>query len=235
MKRSTIFKTLCAVAVMTFTCRTAQAQLEISGFLGGLLPAAAFNDDASNVNPLAPVLGVTNIGKEASVGFSLGARASYRFDIGYGEVAPFANVDFMLNRVSGDYRDAIERLKGDPTSYINIPVLVGVQYSYPLDETFRPFAEFGLGFDMFFVGAEGWKKADDPIAKPYYKYNVNNTFAWEVGAGCFFGKFFSAGLYYYGLGKHAIDYNKKSTPYIQLAENELRTIGNWALRLGFHF
>ena len=68
-----------------------------------------------------------------------------------------------------------------------------------------------------------------------------------LGAGAFFGEHVSAGLYYYGMGKHNIDYTKGTLNDNTAANNQLianetagmgrqrRSVGSVMLRIGFHF
>ncbi len=67
--------------------------------------------------------------------------------------------------------------------------------------------------------------------------------AWMIGAGAYFGRHVSAGIYYYGLGKHTIEYTSKTVSDFTTVEQvayegsdvETRTLGQLALRIGFHF
>lgn len=68
-----------------------------------------------------------------------------------------------------------------------------------------------------------------------------------IGAGAYFGEHVSAGLYYYGLGKHTIDYTQGTlddnmAANAQVTANEAagmgrqqRSVGSVMLRIGFHF
>ena len=69
------------------------------------------------------------------------------------------------------------------------------------------------------------------------------AFAWSLGAGAYFGRYFSAGLYYYGMGKHNVDYTdgtlKDNTMAAEQKAHETSrpqvSVGSVMLRLGFHF
>ena len=182
------------------------------------------------------------VGKDATVGFGLGYRASYRFDIGYGLVAPFANIDFMWNTISGKWSDKYLDAKFSSPTYFNIPLLAGVSYIYddlPWDDI-SAYGEFGVGTDLLWITSEG---ADDFN----FAYKATFAFAWMIGAGAYFGEHVSAGLYYYGLGKHTIDYTQGTlddnmAASAQVTANEAagmgrqqRSVGSIMLRIGFHF
>lgn len=225
----------------------AQAQFRQSVFFNANLPVGGF---ASNVGDhLLLPLGYTEIGKDASFGFGLGYRASYRFDVGVGMVAPFAQADFFWNTISAslseEYTQA--RSKSTPT-YFNIPVQLGVSYLY--DELpwsdITAFAEFGIGADMLFITPEGpctYTTAGVSATTLKLAYKPTTAIAFSIGAGAYFGRHVSAGIYYYGLGKHNIEYTSSTFDKLdaasQLAYNsgdvQTRTVGSLALRIGFHF
>ncbi len=210
--------------------------------------AGDFASDASNGPTLIAAynsgvpLTYEQVGKDATVGFGLGYRASYRFDIGYGLVAPFANIDFMWNTISGKWSDKYLDAKFSSPTYFNIPLLAGVSYIYddlPWDDI-SAYGEFGVGTDLLWITSEG---ADDFK----FAYKPTFAFAWMLGAGAYFGEHVSVGLYYYGLGKHTIDYTQGTlddnmAANAQVTANEAagmgrqqRSVGSVMLRIGFHF
>lgn len=209
MKKSNTFKGLCLAIAFTLTSFMAQAQLTNSVYLNFGLPTGNFHSNAVSLqhSDAAYILTKENIATSAGFGFGFGYRASYRFDVGFGNVDPFLGADLFWNRVKGDTRDAIIDHNGKSSAYFNIPILLGVQYNYAISDVLRPFAEFGVGYDLFYVGNEGWK---DGVAghEDYYwaKYSVKGSMAFQLGIGCYFGEHVSASLNFYGLGKHTINY-----------------------------
>ena len=238
MKKHNTIKTLCLAALLLFGGLRASAQLEQSIFLNGSLPLGQMRQKT-----LSPIMGKDSVGSNATLGLGLGYRASYHFDVGFGEIAPYLNVDLMWNQVNGDLRDQNIRNGMKSAQYINIPAMLGINYRYELTDILKPFAEFGVGYDLLFVTAEG-NKGD--AAQPYLKYNVRNAMAWQVGLGCYFGRHVSASLHYYGMGRHYVTYNDKShfppVPGITGFENPSvdneptpLNVGQLLLRVGFHF
>ena len=246
MKR--FVKVLCLTAIIMGAGTAVQAQFRQSVFLNGNIPTGDFASDASNGPTLIAAynsgvpLTYEQVGKDATVGFGLGYRASYRFDIGYGLVAPFANIDFMWNTISGKWSDKYLDAKFSSPTYFNIPLLAGVSYIYddlPWDDI-SAYGEFGVGTDLLWITSEG---ADDFN----FAYKATFAFAWMIGAGAYFGEHVSAGLYYYGLGKHTIDYTQGTlddnmAANAQVTANEAagmgrqqRSVGSVMLRIGFHF
>lgn len=237
-------KVLCLTTAMVLAGFSAQAQFRQSIFLNGAIPTGTF---ASKVNTDRGLLSGTvplyreEIGKAATPGFGLGYRISYRFDVGMGEVAPFAQADFFWNFIKGDWSDKYIQAKGKAPNYFNIPVMVGVSYLYDeLWNDITPYAEFGVGGDLFIIGSE---KVSINNKAYTYAYNPSLTLSWMIGAGAYFGRHVSAGIYYYGLGKHVVSYSDKTFKsftepernYINAQPIPTRTVGELALRIGFHF
>ena len=240
-----IIKVMCLTAVMVFVGTAANAQFRQSIFLNGALPTGQFastvNSDRGLLSGTVPLLR-EEIAKAATAGFGLGYRASYRFDVGMGEVAPFVQADVFWNFIKSEWSDKYIQAKGKAPNYFNIPVMVGVSYLYDeLWNDITPYAEFGVGADLFILGSEKVVGADN---KTYtFSYKPTAALSWMIGAGAYFGRHVSAGVYYYGLGKHVISYNDKT--YKSFSEIDkaavdagaipTRTIGELALRIGFHF
>lgn len=244
-------KVMCLTTLMVGMAFGANAQFRQSIYLNSNIPTGGFASDVNAAGSRTYVLpehnvplGYTEIGKEASIGFGLGYRASYRFDIGVGMVAPFVQGDFFWNMISSSLRDDYTnaRAKNTPT-YFNIPIFVGVSYLYDeLPNDLTPYAEFGVGTDILRITPEGpCTIAGDATLK--YAYRNSSSFAFMVGAGTYFRRHVSAGIYYYGLGKHTVKYTNKT--YNNLDEVtkhdydnlnvQTRTVGSVVLRIGFHF
>jgi len=244
--KSTFTKVLCVAVLLLATGITAQAQFRHfrqSIYLNGVLPTGGFASDVDASHTIVPLTN-EQIAKAAIVGFGAGYRASYRFDIGMGEVAPFIGADLFWNMISGEWSDKYLNANMTTPSYMNIPVLAGVSYHYDeLNSRFPiiPFGEFGVGADMLIITREGTSVSNNP--NTYYAYKPSIDVAWMLGAGVYLGNYVSVGVYYYGLGKHTIDYTDRCLDKnsIAAAQNALatvrqtRTVGEAALRIGFHF
>lgn len=238
-------KVFCLTAAMLFVGISAQAQFRQSIFLNGALATGQFaskvNADRGLLSGMVPLFR-EEIGKAATPGFGLGYRISYRFDVGMGEVAPFAQADVFWNFINSEWKDKYIQAKGKAPNYFNIPVMVGVSYLYDeLWNDITPYAEFGVGGDLFLIGSEKVVGADN---KTYtYSYNPTVTLSWMLGVGAYFGPHVSAGIYYYGLGNHVVSYTEKTYKSFNEIERAAidagsiptRTVGELALRIGFHF
>jgi len=237
---------MCLTVLMAGIGMNAQAQFRQSVYLNGNLPTGDFATSI-NSNHIVP-LGYQEMGKDASVGFGLGYRASYRFDVGVGMVAPFVNADLFWNMIGSTWREKYMDNDYTTPTYFNIPVMAGVSYLYDeLWNDITPYGEFGIGVDMMMITREG-KSASTASGTLYYAYKPSAAFAWMLGLGAYFGRHVSAGLYYYGLGTHPIDYTNKTIDENAVAaaevlyhqtvdgvKREKRNVGSVALRIGFHF
>ena len=245
MKQS-IIRLFCLAALILGTGTVANAQFRQSVYLNGNLPTGSFAGNVGSNWTTVP-LTYENIGRDASLGFGLGYRVSYRFDVGMGEVAPYAGVDVFWNMIGKDWRNRYMDADYKTPTYFNIPVLAGVSYFYDeLWNDITPFGEFSVGADMLMITREG-KASGYSNGTLYYAYKPSFAMAWMIGAGAWFGRHVSAGIYYYGLGTHPVDYtaktlDKNATAAAQLQLNEAlnhgrekRTVGSLALRIGFHF
>lgn len=247
-----VVKVLCLTALMVGmgTAVEAQTYLRQSVYLNGNIPTGDFSSSATANDAPTAVGGVpltyTEIGKDASVGFGFGYRVSYRFDVGMGEVAPFANVDFLWNTISSSWRDKYSDAYFTTPTYFNIPLFAGVTYIYdelPWNDI-KAYGEFGIGTDLLWITSEGGKTtivagSTSTEINNEYAYKANFAFAWMLGAGAYFGEHVSAGIYYYGLGTHNIDYTKGTLEDQNLSAASLprsrRSVGSLMLRIGFHF
>ena len=249
-----IVRVLCLTALMIGFGAAAQAQVRQSIYLNGNIPTGDFGSKAAegpSVNTLYDAgvpLTYEQIGKDASIGFGLGYRASYRFDVGVGMVSPFVNVDFLWNTIASKWRDKYSDYYLTSPTYFNIPLMGGVSYIYdelPWDDI-SVFGEFGVGTDFLWITSEGTDK-DKSGNNFSFAYKPTFAFAWMLGAGAFFGEHVSAGIYYYGLGSHNIDYTKgtledNTAASQQVSDNDAagkgrqrRSVGSLMLRIGFHF
>lgn len=220
------------------------AQLESSIYFNMLMPVGTFAKDAKMTNVVeGEVMGLNEIGKDAVFGIGGTYRAGYVFDINVGLIQPFIEATFSWNRISSASREKYEKYDARVPNYINIPVMLGISYSYPLSETLQPYGEFGVGYDMLFIGSEGKKGSNITDLR----YTAGSALGWQIGGGVIIGKYFSAGISYFGYGRHKIRYFSKSEALAAnqnalamdndgtVKKNVYRTLGTFAIRLGFHF
>ena len=227
-------KVLCLAVLMIGSAFSASAQFRQSIFFNVNAPTGDF---ASQVTPMdnRPILAMP--------------VPTQNVPLGYSEIGKNASIGFGLGSLSSEYRSA--RADATPT-YINVPVQLGVSYLYDqLWNDITPYAEFGIGVDGMFITSEGpchWTTlTGSTVNSAKYSYDPSFAVAFSFGLGAYFGRHVSAGLYYYGLGQHTINYTKKtidegltdiplaSQRNYFLANPTSRSVGSFALRIGFHF
>ena len=245
MNKKHSFRTLGLAVAMLLGGLTAQAQQpETSIYINGILPVSQFNDPVE-LAPLGTFVPMDrdNIAMGATVGLGATARWGMWFDVGFGQLLPFAEASFLWNASKRSVRDMydenthnneVQEIPSAPV-YFNVPILLGLKYRYPLTPMIRPFAEMSIGYDLLFISSNGYKKSG-----PWYSYKPSGELGWSIGAGTYLGEFVSVGLYYMGLGRHKIDYTNRCKannpdPEIDNYNPVKRRIGELGIRVGFHF
>ena len=238
--------TMVAAVLMVAVAMPAKAQFTLRQSVSLVfgIPTGDFGKNY-DVNTAIPVMTRENIGSDAGIGIGLNYRAMTEFDVTVGTLNPFVEAGFMWNRVSKDNRDRFDDMRSDFPKYYNIPIMIGLQYCYDqLPIMVKPYAEFGIGTDLFIATHEGTKSSDDAI--PYLTYKSTASLAWQIGIGAYIGGMVSAGFTYYGYGKHGMDY-KKAEDYKDPLTNTVLTVsdlnaqakyqhlGTIAFKVAFHF
>ena len=213
----------------------AYSQKSDGGFslhLGGAFPMGEFGEETTDLDEYEKF--------SASIGFNVGIKGKIPLQVkGLGI---FISGDFIFNGLKGkikDYYDeaATEYDELQRCRYINVPMFVGLNYKYNINSQFGIWCEGGLGVDIRKITSVKYVSGDESIKM---KYNMQASFAFQVGGGIMIKDVFSIGVHYYGLGKSKIkgkvtysdsddsDYEPFSYPR-KCAQNCL------VVRLGFHF
>lgn len=242
-------KSLCIAIAAIFICFGAQAQkTEISVYANGTLPIAQFNNPVSptDADGLFVPMNRDNIATGATAGLGLSGRFGMWFDLGMGQLLPYAEAGFLWNNSKGKIRNLYESNnrnseygeRAKAPIYFNVPMFLGLKYRYNLMPTLSPFAEFGIGYDLLFINRNGYLTAQE---KQYlYTYKPSGELCWTLGLGTYLGDYVSVGLYYMNLGNHDIDYTSK---FIERHADDntnndnavRRRLGELTFRIGFHF
>lgn len=236
MNKNHYFKSLCVAAAFLVAGFGVRAQeSETSVYINGMLPTAAFND-AINFEFPNQLMNREQAATGATAGLGITARYGLWFDLGVGQLEPFAEASFLWNSVKGSVRDHYDNIfspanvRAKAPAYFNLPIMLGIKYRYDLNATIRPYAEVALGCDFLFISGNGLK---DGV---WYKYKPTGNLCWMVGLGSYIGEFVSVGLFYEGLGGHLIDYTRKTADVVGPINTTVkRNIGEFGIRLGFHF
>ncbi len=207
----------------------------------GVIPTGQYSKSVRLNDVAVPIFERNQVGSDATIGIGLSYRIGKSFDVIVGDLQPFAEVGILWNRIGGDNRDYFDDQRSKIPRYRNIPLMLGVQYRHDLLPLIKPYVELGLGVDWFLPVREGWSGSS---TLPYYVFKSSSAMAWQFGIGTYIGGMFSLGLSYYGLGKHAFDFNERSTevpsvPGFAKAANaektEFRRINALVFKFAFHF
>lgn len=250
MKKTNIFKTLVLGAAFCFAGFTANAQFEFGLSLTGGLATGAMKTEipvsaGGIMGNSQGLMGTQYIMNNSSNMLGFAFRFGYRIPINnseYGEVLPYVEINGFWNRPNKALRTQYDEASNNRTypHYINVPLYIGAQYRYPVTDIIKPYAEFGIGYDLLFISSEYGKPGDD------YRYDPKGALSGNVGVGCFFSDWVSLGVYYYGFGSHKIKLKDSSVidplplsdvldRNAQLSKPVTRDYGTVALRLNFHF
>ncbi len=195
----------------------------ISVHVGGILPVHEFDN-----TPIYVVPGVNSRHFDghgaAMFGASLGLKYNYVFDFGLGI---FASADLMWNSLNKNVRQVYNQASCTKPMYVNVPIIVGVNYITDFSDIVDVWGEAGIGCDLFLKTTEGWSGNT-------VKYNMNAAFAAEVGAGVTFIDLISVGVHYYWLGRQNVKVNGVTYDETYVIPSKLR-IGQVAFKVGFHF
>jgi hypothetical protein len=238
MSKISYIKSLCLGAIMLFAGISANAQqIETSVFINATLPVAQFNNPV-NLEPFGSfvIMDRSQIGKGAAAGLGATARFGLWFDVGVGELQPYAEVGLLWNnsgsKIRKLYDNNADSLKNYPTApqYLNVPIMLGLKYRYNLTPDLRPFAELAIGYDLLFITKNGYPSQT-------YRYKATGELTWMAGIGTYLGEHVSVNLFYMGLGNHYIEYSKRSAeaPEESFTERPSSRLGAMGLRVGFHF
>ncbi len=229
MKRISTIVTalLMCVAVCSFG-QTTKSGLSIQ--LGGILPMGQFQAQPTGVaGVIIPGLNTFGENGGAMFGASLGFKYTYSFQNTKMEnsgLGIFIAADGMWNALNKNLRDTYDSWRVTKPMYVNVPIMLGVNYTAQFGDVFGIWAEAGLGADLFIKTPEGTENA-------LTKYKLSPEFAFEAGAGIIFVRTVSLGAHYYWLGNHNVMV-KEDSFFGGLSDYSMK-MGVWAFKLGFHF
>lgn len=221
------FSLVLLVAMLLGGVMTVSAQKRdhhgISVHVGGVLPVQEFNNTPAYFLPGVNDRAFNGKGA-ATFGASLGLKYNYVFDFGLGV---FASADLMWNMVNKSVREVYNNASCTKPMYVNVPIIVGVNYITDFSDIVDVWAEAGIGCDLFLKTQEGWSNST-------IKYKMNAAFAAEVGAGVTFIDLISVGIHYYWLGCQSVKVDGITYDETYVIANKMK-VGQVAFKVGFHF
>lgn len=204
-------------------------QTDFSIHFGGLKPTGHYGYE-NNEDCLALY---SKYSDYAGTGLGLNAGAKLRFSIpkieGLGIIGSFDIFYNGLNKENKElFEDAYEdtypiedkfydiRTKSNYPNIINLPIMLGVNYQYGLNENISLWAECAFGLNYRIITSHKYEmsykwdyeshyygNADFTHSISYklsYNFKNNVTFGRQIGFGVMFAQRFSLGLHYYNLG-----------------------------------
>ena len=211
---------------------------------GGAFPVGDFGEETHAYIYYDEVLVDFDRGFSASPGFNIGIKGKIPLPVN--GLGIFISGDFIFNGVKGtlkeDYdelQEIIEDYGGSFTRprYINVPLLVGINYKYSVNQHFGVWAETGVGANLRMITA---MKAELDGSTATIKFPIRPCVAFQIGGGIMINDLFSVGLHYYALGSSKMkmkyeykdDWGSDSDTY---TTTKSYSQACFMLRLGFHF
>lgn len=198
---------------------------------------------------------IMNGSGSASTGFYLGYKSLS--PLGSKELFWTVNVGIMYNGLNGEFQDDTEYdlkrgdyysedLESSFSKYLNIPILVGLQYEKGISSNTKLFGEFGIGInylkltDMSF----SWDFYDSGST---YDFDLSMAFkpsiqlGYKLGGGILIKDKYAIGLSYLGLGSHKLKYvisasiDGESEESDEFRFDEALSISSFNITLGYRF
>lgn len=253
-------KSLFFLSLMLIMSGQVMAQTSGTMFLGASLPMKDFAD-FDGFDDFA--LTSTDEDGGAAVGFNAGLK--WYFNVGVKGLGVMLSVDGFYNGPNADLKDAYRNNEGSSSifgeligdsfsytyipKYINVPAMLGLNYTYHINPNFGVYVEAGAGGNVRFITdmqhvAEGHLLTNNVLIKTTQSYDKAFTFAYQAGAGIEVAKNFVIGCSFYNLGTAQVkgDQTVKTitnggTPAVETSYKEMGTIESMMVlgRIGFKF
>ena len=181
-----------ALAVLMVMGGQAMAQTHGYMALGASFPMSEFGDGTTFANT---ALGGNYDDGGAGIGFNAGLK--WYFGVGVKGLNVLLSVDGFYNGPSSDMKDYYKKTKNDMESwcdnvsvsspkYINVPAMLGLNYTYGINSQLGVFAEAGIGGDLRFITDYNVKGASKVLGlknSANYDYEKAFALAWQAGVG----------------------------------------------------
>ena len=190
------------------------------------------------------------------VGANIGVKAKYNIS-GLKGLGIIATADVLFNTAADFYIKEVVESDAHLTeyfysAYINIPVMVGANYNYAINDKVSIWGEAAIGANLRIITSDifDYKRSNGIDIKDYTEINYDNCFTlgFQAGLGIMLKNKYSIGLHYYNLGNKAvtekyteiIDFTNASGHHYVNIINEPRTkpplkTTMLLIRFGYHF
>lgn len=244
------FTKMLIVAVLLFSGSQLFAQTNVYLNLGGAIPTGDFADGDETGFAL-----VDDDFTEGGAGIGFTAGLKFKFNTGLKGLGVVLTLDGIYNSLNSDVRDFFEDVENEceedyndvtlkTPKYINVPLMVGANYMYDINDKLGIYGEAGLGAKFRYitnlsleVKDSGWKESIT------YEYDPTFTFAYQFGAGVEINNKVTIGFNFYDLGAGKVSGKvKEKESYGGSSESESEkfkfkrvTPSMVMLRVGFKF
>ena len=242
MKRQ--IKKIALLIIAILGVNSVNAQIDFSIHLGMLLPQGDYA--LSNMNKGKVVWMSETSRAGAGLGFDAGVKIRYGIPFVKG-LGVFATADFFLNTPNKDVKnwkyDYIESYNNSNTiskieissfNYMNIPIMIGANYEYEIDDNVKIWGEGALGIN---IGIFPTRKITHFLYTGMWDTEMSvhtnrnpASFAFQFGAGVMFKDRYSLGVHYYSLGTQ--EYKLTGHPETDFVDIHPSM---FTIRLGYHF
>ena len=145
----------------------------------------------------------------AAVGLNVGLQ--YIYPVSESGLGIFGGIDFNYNGLKKDVKDDIEDLwasiginNADVKyyKYINVPITVGLNYTYQADDKIGVFANAGLALNFLKITDMELTANGQTVT---VEMDLANSIGFKIGGGILINQKTSISIDYLGLGKHDIE------------------------------
>jgi hypothetical protein len=118
----------------------------------------------------------------------------------------------MYNDLNSDFKDDLEEsiedsYEGDHDitylKYLNVPIMVGLQYEQPVSEQLKLYGEAGLGINILKLTKLSLSVEDH---ESIYSFNPSLKLGYKIGGGVVIKDKYTISMIYTGLGSHKVKY-----------------------------
>ena len=207
-------KVIALAAIILGGATAASAQNGVTVRIGGSFPVGTFSQ-GTEAKELALSTPEATFGG-AGIGFNAGLK--YQFEV-IKNLGIFATADFFYNGLNKDAKNdikndiAVEGIEASSTipSYMNVPIMLGLNYSFLNIRNIALWAEAGAGVNLGKITKMATEiNAEVPLigninGSTTTTYDMSTTFAWQAGVGVCLGRNLSLGVHYYNLGSSVVN------------------------------
>ena len=204
------------LAVVLFASGNLFAQNNVYLNLGGALPLGDFADGDDDDGCAL----INEKMDEGGAGFGLNAGLKLKFGIWKG-LGVIATMDGIYNGLNSEMRDLFEDVQDEmeedaddftlrKPKYINVPLMVGANYTHNFNSKFGVYGEFASGVNFRFITPFLMEYEKEYSHEDYefslkYEYKPAVSFAWQLGAGIELANRITLGMSYYNLGSAKVE------------------------------